>query len=158
MSSVGRTGLMAKVPVKIRRAKPEDLHAIYDMGRDEEGFAVSSFTKFYGENYLRNWIKEPRDDILLVADSDGEISGFVLCRVIRGSTAILDNIGVKYSKRNRGIGGLLLEECMRLLKRAGIGYVAAIVRSGHRSLGFFKSHGFRTGNEFTWIERDLREG
>lgn len=143
--------------VLIRDAKPEDLETLYEMGIAEEGFAVSSQSRFYTKDYLRDWIRSPGDDVLLVAEIREQIVGFLFCRVNRNDWAMLENIAVDSSVRRLGIGTALLTECLRKLRTRGISYIAGIVREGNNSLDFFVHNGFSIGNRFIWIEKHLEE-
>lgn len=141
--------------VKIRNAKPTDTDIIYKIGVKENAFAVSSMTKFYEKHYLRNWINSPDGDILLVAEMGNQIVGFLFCRVIHRTWAMLENIAVVPSKRRQGIGSLLLDECIKRLRSNRINYLAGILREGNRSTEFFIRRGFSFGNRFVWIERTM---
>ncbi len=137
----------------IRVAKTEDIDAIYEIGINEEGFLLSKNTKFYGKNFLKNWIKNPYNDILIVAQFKDKIVGFLFCRIIRNSWAILENIAVIPQKRMMKVGSLLLEVCLNLLLDNGIDYISGIIREGNKNEKFFGKKGFSFGNKFVWIEK-----
>jgi len=145
--------MMITPSVIIREAKPRDVDILYEMGIVEEGFVLSPRTRFYGKNYLRSWVGNPGDDILLVAEIANEIVGFLFCRLIRGTWAMLENIAVSPEKRKQGVGTLLIEECFRQLLAKGINYTAGIVKEENSNAEFFVKKGFSFGNRFVWIER-----
>jgi len=130
--------------VKIRKAEPKDLEEIYRLGLSEEGFAVSPRTRFYGKEYLKNWLKDSGDDILLVAKVDRVIAGFLFCTIMVGKWAMGENLVVAKGKRDRGIGTALQNECARRLKRKGIDYMGAWVRDGNQVvMKFLVKKGFK---------------
>lgn len=146
---------MIKQTIRIRNAEPKDADTLFLMGIQEEGFAVSSKTRFYGKDYLRDWIENSGEDILLVAEVENEIVGFLFCRLNRSAWAMLENIAVLPSERKQGVATLLLKECLRQLHSKGIDYIAGMVRDENNSLGFFLKSGFSCGNKFIWIERQV---
>jgi len=111
---------------KIRDARPSDLEEIYRIGLLEEGFAVSSETRFYGKKYLEEWLKNQQNSILLVAESQRKI----------------------------GAGTALLKEVQKRLKKKSIGYMAGWVRKEDKATqGFLQKHGFQKGYPFIWVEK-----
>jgi len=143
--------------VKIRDAQSRDVDALYKMGIVEEGFAVSSQSRFYTENYLKDWIENPDNDVLLVAEMQNEIVGFLFCRVNRNDWAMLENIAVSTSVRRQGICTALLTECLKRLHAGGINYIAGIVREDNSNIKFFVNQGFSLGNRFVWIEKHIED-
>lgn len=141
--------------IKIRPATLADADVIYEMGSKEESFAVSPKARFYEEDDLRNWIENPGRDILLVAEIENEIVGFLFCRIIRNSWAMLDNILVSALRRKQRVGTHLLQKCLDLLKHKGIRYVGAIAREGNDLEFFINKGGFESGYKFIWIEKYL---
>jgi ribosomal protein S18 acetylase RimI-like enzyme len=142
--------------IRIRNAESGDADTLYAMGVTEEGFAVSSESRFYTKDYLENWITNPEDDVLLVAEARNAIVGFLFCRVNHNDWAMLENIAVSTSSRRQGTGTALLRECLRRLRERGIDYIAGIVREGNSNLDFFLSSGFVPGHRFVWIERCIK--
>jgi len=141
--------------VIIRKAEPSDVDKLYDMGIKENGFVLSTQTRFYTRDYLEKWLQNPQSDILLVAEKDGEIIGFLFCRVFHDSWAMLDNIMVSHSWRRRGIGTALLKECLNKLRMKKVQYIAGIVKEDNESINFFLKNEFLKGNKFIWIEKFL---
>jgi ribosomal protein S18 acetylase RimI-like enzyme len=112
----------------IRDAESRDIDTLYKMGIVEEGFAVSPHVRFYEKDYLKDWVENPDNDILLVSEMSNEIVWFLFCRLNRNAWAMLENIAVNPSVRRQGVGTALLEECLRRLRVKGIKYIASIVR------------------------------
>jgi len=139
---------------KIRDARPGDLEEIYRIGLLEEGFAVSSQTRFYGKKYLEEWLKNQQDSILSVAESQGKIGGFIFVNIMIGRWAIIENLIVIESMRKQGAGTALLKEIQKRLKKKNIGYVASWVRKEDKATqGFLQKHGFQKGYSFIWVEK-----
>lgn len=136
--------------IRVRDACADDLTFIYDLGRSEPGFEVAPRDCFYPRSMIRDWLRRRGCDLLLVAETDDELRGFLMCCVGRKG-ATIENIVVDPAHRHRGIGTALLDECFARLRDIPDIAVNALVRSGNPALGFFLRHGFGAGNEFTWM-------
>jgi len=143
--------------INIRDAKSGDIDTLYEIGISEYGFIVSSQSRFYSKEYLKAWFASQGDDVLLVAEYEDEIVGFLFCVVIHNISAVLQNIAVISSHRKNGIGSLLLEECINRLRQKDINSISGIVREGNKNLPFFTDNNFDIGNKFIWIEKSLNE-
>jgi len=139
---------------KIRDARPGDLEEIYRIGLLEEGFAVSSETRFYGKKYLEEWLKNQQNSILLVAESQRKIVGFIFVNIMIDKWAMIEDLTVVESMRRQGAGTALLKEVQKRLKKKSIGYMAGWVRKEDKATqGFLQKHGFQKGYPFIWVEK-----
>lgn len=143
---------MQSIPL-VRRAVLSDVDDLYKLGMDEDGFEVAPGSRFYSRTTLRDWIENPLDDILLVAEFDRRVVGLLFCKVRSRRWASLENIAVDPRWRQSGLGARLLNDCIDLLDGLDCPGIHGIVRHGNPALSFFKSHGFSLGHDFTWIER-----
>lgn len=146
-----------KKKIKIREAKIGDLEAIYRIGLLEEGFAVSSETRFYGKGYLKNWIENPGDDILLVAEFDDKVVGFAFASAMINKWVIWENLAVAERAQGQGVGKALAKEVFRRIKERGIDYIAGWVRVENKVIRkFLKKKGFEEGFKFIWVEKKTK--
>src|SRR3990167_7987834 len=92
-----------KVPY-IRRMIPKDVEEVYNMGKNTPEFAVSDTSSFWEKIELERWTRENLDDVLLVAEMNGKIVGFVLTKYHRATRVggFIDLL-VKDEYRRRGI-------------------------------------------------------
>jgi hypothetical protein len=57
--------------VTARFATGKDINAIYALGTATNDFAVSAEMPFYAKSELLEWVKDRRENILLVAEKNG---------------------------------------------------------------------------------------
>jgi len=136
---------LQKAEFIIREFKPTDLNDVVSINRKclPENYAPSFFLEHHYEN--------PK--IFLVAEVDGKIAGYVMCRMEFGlsnfkkmfarkghviSLAVLDEY------RRRGIGYALMKEAMKNMAESGASEVYLEVRvSNHPAISLYKKLGFK---------------
>ena len=138
----------------VRCATPADTDAIFAMGTAEPAFGVSSRIRFYEHRELEEWIAAPDDNLLLVLDDGGEISGFLFCKIMSSHWAYLDNFYVRPECRGKGYGRLLMQALLSQLKSQGIAYLSTLVDKRDSFLaGYFGSCGLVAEKTYVWQER-----
>jgi predicted N-acetyltransferase YhbS len=130
---------------EIRKAQPEDLPALLDMGRDFFDHSANSAFTTFDENSLTATLIALMSGVaggsLLVAESDGEVVGMAACVVFpfyaNHSTLISQELfwWVKPEHR-KGIGGAILDELEAEAKRKGAKIFIGANLSGERSAAF----------------------
>jgi ribosomal protein S18 acetylase RimI-like enzyme len=124
------------------------------MGSKEPAFGVSSQIRFYERQELAEWIAAPDDNILLVLDEDGEIRGFLFCKVMSSHWAYLDNFYVHPSCRGHGHGHLLMQALFNLIRERKIVYLSTLVAESDTFLSrYFEHSGLVTEKTYVWQER-----
>jgi ribosomal protein S18 acetylase RimI-like enzyme len=101
----------------------------------------------YFERHVRSPIRKA-----LVAEQDGEVVGFLLGEIQKrppvfktSSQAFLDSICVVESKRNQGIGGLMLECFAKWASEKGAPYIMLnVVVENTAAIRLYEKHGFKT--------------
>jgi len=84
----------------------------------------------------------PRRIALVAEDSDGVITGVIMAMLIPPH-AELESIAVAPTAQRQGVGGRLLEDLLRSLRKAEITEVMLEVRASNRAArGFYASAGF----------------
>jgi ribosomal protein S18 acetylase RimI-like enzyme len=80
--------------------------------------------------------------------------GLAMLRMISERSGYLYYVAVIPSRRRAGLGGLLLDDALRILKAEGAGEVLACVRSDNApSLRLFRSRGFKQRGFFELVRR-----
>lgn len=140
--------------IKIRRARVRDISGIRGLGKTMEEFVCSPSVKFYSREELKEWIKKPKDNILLVAEINKKIEGFLYAKIMAREWCMIDNIGVKQDWRKKGIGKILLEELFKILKSKKVNFVQLFANLKHKkTINFWKNRKFNEGEKFLWLEK-----
>lgn len=121
-----------KTNLKIRRAKKEDIPEILSLGTKIKEFVVSNETKFYHKDELEEWVKKPKDNILITATKDDMLIGFLYAKLISNNWCMLDSIGINKNYRINGIGTSLLNYLYKLIKKREVNYIQTLTDVKHR--------------------------
>ena len=142
----------------VRRMQKSDVKEVFRLGADISEFQVTPDIGFWTQEQLLSWLTK-EDDPLLVAETDGEIIGFILCQVHRQTgKATVENIFVKDKYRRHHVGSALLHDCLTKLETIGVTFVCALTSIDNSPVAsFWKQHGFQHGHEFTWFERSVKQ-
>ena len=101
----------------IRKVTPNDLDEVI---RINEECLPEHYPRYFWEEHLRRW-----NEAFLVAEVDGKIVGYIMCRVELGwgftrkgiiKKGHVISIAVLQEYRRRGIGKALMENAMKILK------------------------------------------
>lgn len=142
--------------MKIRKLRLDDIPIIMEMAKKEEGFKVGDAGPyFWSREQLENWVNTD-EDVLLVAEINGTIAGFVL-GVLHKPTGKFywENQMVAPKFRNRGVARALVDEMKLLLKAKDATYIHFLVRTDNKNIEFYKNCGFEVGYDFTWFGMHL---
>jgi len=144
--------------INCRRMTEKDLPQVMALGNRIEGFQVGEDSGFWPEPILRRWLTSS-DDPLLVAESEGNIVGFILGAIHHPTKkTTLENILITKEYRGRGVGRMLLNSFMRQMERQGVEYICALSKTTNTpAINFFLKQGFTRGYDFAWIYQSLRE-
>jgi len=142
--------------VKIRMVKERDIDQIYKIGMATKAFSVSKKVRFYSKRELRKIIKSKNNFIMIIAEKNSRVIGFILFRATV-DYAYIDNIAIIPEFRHKGIVTLLIKKCIDIIKRYKITYIFTSVRLDYQKpKRFWKKMGFREGYKFIWMEKFLR--
>ena len=138
----------------VRDMELADVEKVYEMGKEAPEFTVSDSSSFWEKEDLQRWTKDKREDILLVAEVDREIIGFILAKYHKATRlGTITDIFVEESHRRKGIGTTLLQQVKSQLLDKGATYMYAFIKSQNDpSLNLLKSAGFTQGYDMTWME------
>lgn len=143
--------------MQIRKLKLQDVDAVLKLGQKEEAFAASSDMEgFWPRSHLESMV-DADQDVLLVAEEDGSVIGFVLCFLHKPSgKATIENIFVCEDSRRNGVANSLLQEALTRLKDRGFTYVVASVEESNKSSqDLFEASDFNKEKKFFWMDKEL---
>lgn len=120
----------------IRIAVPEDIHALISINQELDAYG-------WPDNYF--YELERSNTIIWVAeDSAQQICGYIICSTNMGEAKII-NLTISTKFRGQGIGKLLLEHALTLLKSAGFLFVMLNVRVDNSiAIQLYTLTGFKT--------------
>ncbi len=122
------------MPVTIRSAVPDDVPAF--LAIEQEAASAAHWTR---EQYARL----AESEVVLVAEEEGNISGFVCAKIVAGDWEI-ENIVVAEHARRRGVGSGLLKELVRRARnQAGAAVWLEVRESNRAARRLYQNHGFR---------------
>jgi ribosomal protein S18 acetylase RimI-like enzyme len=142
----------------IRPVAPADLAAVIEIDRLNTGVAKPDYWRDLFEHYGQS----PRPRFFLVAESDGDIIGFIIGEVRTwefGSEPCgwVFAIGVRQDARLHHVGTHLLDALDERLRQSGVSKVRTMLRrDNHLLMSFFRSQGMMAG-PFLQLEKDLDE-
>lgn len=139
--------------VIVRDATQVDVVPLSALGRASAAFAVSARIPFYEDEELRQWIREPGENLLCVAAADGRILGFFYCKIMSSHWALLDNFYVVPGVRGGLVGPTMFQELARRLRSRRIAYLSALVEHERRGLArVMRRYGFQPCHTYDWFE------
>jgi ribosomal-protein-alanine N-acetyltransferase len=150
-----KLGLSVPFPFSIRRFEPKDLHQVVHINEIclPENYSNGFFTDLY----------ERFPDTFIVAEKDGTIIGYIMCRVESGFFGMslrtfsfakkghIISIAVLPENRNIGVGHKLIDEALQAMSmcyEAGSCYLEVRV-SNTNAINLYKQTGFE-------VERTVR--
>lgn len=139
--------------VLVRQAVPADVEVVYSLGQGDPAFAVSERISFYERTELTEWIGAPENNILLVAEVEGQVGGFLFCKVMSHHWAMLDNFYVAPPWRGRQCGRELLRGLAERLRKRHTVYLSALVRQEDSWVSrYLEELGFAKSRAYVWHE------
>lgn len=139
----------------IRNIKKSDISEIINIGKSTEEFDISEDEeKFWPEESLRKWIDND-DDIILVAEKDNNIIGFILSHMHKPTGKVeIENIYVKKDYRREGIGRSLQEELLSRYKKKkeSVFAVGLVLKNNKKMHNFKEDMNFERGENLVWWE------
>lgn len=143
--------------IRVRHAKLSDIDMIYALGRKTEELNFSPNMRFHDKIELKEFVKKPKDNILLAADCDGKIAGFLYAKIVSRTWCILDNLAVEKEFRGHGIGNSLLHEFYTILKKRKVHYVQVLEEIHHKKTRkFWHDRGFKEEKIFVWADKMIK--
>jgi len=138
----------------VRHFRIEDYDAVIALWRRTEGVGLNeSDTRPAIAAFLR---RNPR--LSLVAETDGRITGAVLCGH-DGRRGYLHHLAVSKRHRGRGIGRRLVDACLAKLRKAGISKCNIFIFAGNAAgIKFWAHTGWSLRKELRLMQIPLDDG
>jgi len=143
--------------IVVRTMESCDVEAIIAMARNDSGFSNPESGKegFWEYGVLKNWVEHQGDDVLLVAEYDGQLAGFVLTMFHKPTgKASWENQFVLDTYRGKGIASALWDEMESRLKKAGATFIAFLVKSDNPYIHFYQTK-CGDGVKCQWLLKEL---
>jgi len=140
----------------IRQLRASDALEVYHILETTEELHVCGLT--YSEKAVRNWHVTRAEDIILIAEIEGKVLGFISSKLNdpEPQCACIDNIAVKPEYRGRRIGQRLLNQCISLLKARGVFFIHLLVGSDFpRSINFWEKNNFKGKQNMLWMYKEI---
>ncbi|MBI3559604.1 GNAT family N-acetyltransferase [Candidatus Gottesmanbacteria bacterium] len=139
----------------IRKPTAEDAPTMCQWGRSTRELLVRQNGDWYSIKGLREWIRNPGSDVLLVAESNSELVGMCLVSVLH-EWAYCSALFVYKGYRGKGTGTKLLEEAMKHVRARGVHLFAFFVEEDNvDAQKFYEKLDFRKGFKFVWMDKKL---
>ena len=140
-----------KVVYRIRPMAIEDYERVVELWRGINEIVLSDTDE--KEPMLRFLSRNP--NLSLVAETDGEVVGAVLCSH-DGRRGYLHHLAVDKRCRRQGIGSALVQQCLSLLHREGIVKCNIFVlEHNENGVAFWEHNGFELLPHFGWMQRPI---
>ncbi|MEM8592749.1 MAG: GNAT family N-acetyltransferase [Pseudomonadota bacterium] len=95
------------------------------------------------------WTELTEDDLVLVAEAQGALLGFVAFRLGAAGGPLLDNLHVDPARRGLGAGGVLMRAGAAALAARGYqSFWLTVIEQNAAARRFYKRHGGREGPPF----------
>lgn len=105
------------------------------------------------KKYLQEYVDK---GILIVAEDNDEIIGFISGEYMLGNFVWVDGLTVRESHRGKGIGKQLFQKFKYTLIAKGITHIYLTApKSNEKTLQFYRSIGMKEGKEFVEFSEDL---
>lgn len=141
----------------IRPMTTSDIDTVHEIGLKEDNFRVSDSeaSGFWSKDQLKRWV-ESGNDVLLVAEVENQIVGFVLTTHHRPTGKVTwENHLVLPKYQGQGIGKALAREVVHCIKADGATYLHFLVKTTNRNSQYYEKLGFNKGKDFSWFEMYL---
>lgn len=137
--------------MNIRKILEQDIDVIYRSGISEINFQIGvGSSSFWTKDVLQRWVKSD-SDVTLLAEEENSIKGFVLANYHAPTRkAVIENLWVHSKHRNKGIGLLLMRECLEQLLQNGAQFVCAFTKDDV-VISFLEKNNFEKGQYFAWM-------
>jgi ribosomal protein S18 acetylase RimI-like enzyme len=141
--------------ITITSPRVSDAELIAIWGRENESLRDYEDDEWYSPSLLREWIADPKEDIILVARDGDKLIGMCLVHGMRG-WAYISSLYVVQEYGSQGIGTRLLTSMTEILKKRNICTIALLVNETHtETQDFYGKRGFKKCNHFRWMEKKL---
>ena len=114
-----------------------------------------------GNTYDKKWLKEvlntPKDNLVLIADENGEFIGFGIVHYLKSVKQLLVNdLYIVKDYRKRGMASKFMKEFEKDARKKKFRYLTGFVRTNNKKMQNLKEKlGYKKGNSFYFYEKRL---
>jgi len=138
--------------IKILVPEESDVEEMVRWGKSHRELLLSENDPWYAPETLKDWIKHPRNDIILVAKDGEELVGMCLVHHMR-DWAYCAVLFVVKEYRGQGIGRRLLNTAKAELKKTGVVLFGLLVEEDNKdSQKFYEKVDLKKGHVFRWMD------
>jgi N-acetylglutamate synthase-like GNAT family acetyltransferase len=140
-----------------RYATGTDIRVIYELGTSTDEFKVSDQLVFYSKAELLEWVKDRRENILMVLEKNGLVVGFSFSKVISHRWALTETLYIHPDHRALKSAEVLYMGVHAELKSRGIEQVSFIIREDHKPLIRLlkRKGGAEDCGQYTWLNMSV---
>jgi len=140
--------------MKIRKATIKDLDECVKISHIPEFSYLYEVSNSKAKKYLRNYIDK---GLLLVAEEDNHIAGFISGEFMLGNFVWVDAITVKKEMRGKGVGKRLFKGFRKSCTQKGVKNLYLMApKFNKNTIKFYESIGMKKGNEFIEFSERLK--
>lgn len=135
----------------------DDIPAVRKIGDSTPELSVTEDNSaFWGAARLTGWI-EAHQDVMLVAEEDGEVVGFLITQIhMPSKMGYLSDLAVKESARGKGVASQLVKLTLDNMRELGITYVYALTQMENSKIhNLLKKYNFDQCEKMIWFESQL---
>lgn len=133
----------------------DDSEILWRWGEENWELWGDEKNKWFSKDSLAKWIRDPEDDVLLIARESGKPVGMCMTLVLR-NWAFCVGLFVEPEYRNQKIGKRLLSEVYRRLKENNVESLLLLVDvKNEAAVRFYEREKFYKGYQFFMMTKDI---
>ncbi len=140
-----------------RYATGTDIRVIHELGASTDEFKVSEQLVFYTKSELLEWVKDRRENVLMVLEKNGLVVGFTFSKVMSHRWALTETLYIHPDHRTLKSAEVLYLGALGELKSRGVEQISFIIRDDHKALIRLLKHkgGAEDCGKYTWLNMDV---
>jgi Acetyltransferase (GNAT) family len=140
-----------------RYATGTDIRVIRELGTSTDEFKVSEQLVFYTKSELLEWVKDRRENVLMVLEKNGLVVGFTFSKVMSHRWALTETLYIHPGHRTLKSAEVLYLGVLSELKSRGIEQISFIIRDDHKALIRLLKHkgGAEDCGKYTWLNMNV---
>lgn len=142
--------------ITIEKPAVKDIPQMRKWARENRELWVYEKSAWHDETTLKDWIQNPKDDLILVAKEGNKTVGMILVYLLR-DWALCSDVFVVPQYRRKGIGKALIKKALEHFKSKGIDGLHLVTHLNNSAINFYKKLGFKKGYNFVWMRKEVSE-
>jgi len=142
--------------MKIERINKNNYQSFYNKFSKIKDFKVSKKILFYEQTEIKEWIKNPKQNLLYGIFTKDVCVGFCFCKIISNHWALIDNFYVCEAYRRYHLGSKLQKYVEKKLRHRGIKYISRVTKKDNIVMQrFLNRTGYKSVGDYVWFEKFL---